>query len=679
MDLKDIQQKLQRLGLRDRPSQLHMIQSTFEAIEQQHILCIEAPTGTGKTLSYLIASEMARKPKQKVIISTATIALQEQLVSKDLPLLEKCLDKKIRYTLAKGRQNYLCLAKLQDDVAQSDFFLNHDAMDCLRQHIDNHFWNGDKEELSAPIAGSDWQRVTTNSAGCSGKHCQFYENCYFFKARNKIYTADYIITNHSLLLSDIELGGGVLLPEPENNIYILDECHHLPHRSVAHFAKTSKIMGSIEWINPVNFSVQRAIAKKHVASSWQQKVNQCTLRLVEHIKQLKAQLDLNLLHFIENIWRITTDAIAAFESIKSIAQLSSELQHYCEEIQKTLEDEAEFMTDKTGEDYQQLNNLLTQFKFILSKVSDFSATWQLFCQVQPDKQPPIARWFEKINDDYYCHCSPINVSQQLKELLWKKVENGALLCSATVRSLGSYDTFLRKTGLKQLENVKTKTMPAIFNYQHSVIFIPKMQYEPSGQQQQAHRQEANALLHQLILPQSGTLVLFTSRQAMQEALQQLRADIALDVLTQGQHSKLKLIETHKKRIDQGRRSIIFGLASFAEGIDLPAEYCQHVIIHKLPFAVPSDPIELTRSEWISQHKRNPFMLATLPETSIKLTQYVGRLIRQESDIGIVTILDRRLYSKNYGKQLLENLPPFFRLINSSIETLKKQPQIAELF
>lgn len=679
MDLKDIQSKFKQLGLRDRPSQLHMIQCVFDALKKEHILCIEAPTGTGKTLSYLLASEMARTDKRKIVVSTATIALQEQLISKDLPLLERLLNKKIRYAIAKGRQNYLCLAKLYQDEEQADIFGDNRSVDYLKNQVTSQFWNGDKEELSQSVPDQEWQNVTTNSAGCSGKNCQYYEQCYFYKARNKIHTADFIITNHSLLLSDIELGAGILLPDPIDNIYIIDECHHLPQRSISHFAKTSKLLGAMEWINQINFNVQRAIATKSIANSWLSKINPSTARLVETIKQLKAQLDLNTFQFSENIWRIVPQDVAQFSMVQPIATESSNLQQYCDEIQKTLENELELLDDKSSEHFQLLAKQLTQMKFIASKVGEFATTWRLFCLPQQEKQPPIARWFEKTLDDYYCHCSPINASQQLKELLWDKIANGALLCSATVRSLGSFNNFLRKTGLKQLKQTRTETMPAIFNYKNSIIFIPKMQYEPSGNQQHNHRREAIELLTQLILPKSGTLVLFTSKSAMHETFQQLAPHIIFDVLMQGEQSKQKLIETHKKRIEQQRRSIIFGLASFAEGIDLPAEYCQHVIIHKLPFAVPSDPIELTRSEWISQHKLNPFTLATLPETSTRLTQYVGRLIRQEDDIGVVTILDRRLYSKQYGKQLLGNLPPFSRLINSSVEVLKQQPMIAELF
>jgi len=682
MDLKQIQKQFKRHGLRDRPAQLEMIEKVNNTVKQKQILIVEAPTGTGKTISYLLGSFYAKTSKQNVIISTATIALQEQLIKKDLPLLTKLIDEKVRFALAKGRQNYLCLAKLYQDSDQQDLFTQNTTLQYLRDQVESDFWDGDKENLKTVISDDTWQSVTTDSNGCSGKRCSFYEKCFFYKARNKMHTADFIVTNHSLLLSDLELGAGVLLPEPENNIYIIDECHHLPERSISHFSKSVHLLGSVEWINQINFITQRTINSKQIQSSWHSKITQCIASLVDNIKHLKAQLDGNIMSFAENTWRIKENEISQFEVIKALRHSSAELLKYLDEIITTLEKELELCdSNKDAESAQLIAKHLTQFKFVQSRIKNFNATWEMFSTTRQAKEPPIARWFEQSagQNDYICHCSPINVGLQLKSLFWDLVKNGALLCSATVRSLGSFDNFQRRSGLKTLEHVQTAIMPAIFDYQHSVIFIPTMENEPAGKEQDKHRLEALDLLPQLILPRTGTLVLFTSRSAMEETYRLIDIDIKSDVLMQGQHSKNQLIEKHKKRIRDGQRSIIFGLSSMAEGVDLPADYCQHVIIHKLPFAVPSSPVELTRNEWITQHNLNPFMLATLPETSIKLTQYIGRLIRQEDDIGIVTILDRRLYSKGYGKKLLENLPPFTQLINCKLKKLKEQTSIAALF
>jgi ATP-dependent DNA helicase DinG len=286
-------------------------------------------------------------------------------------------------------------------------------------------------------------------------------------------------------------------------------------------------------------------------------------------------------------------------------------------------------------------------------------------------QTPMACWFEacetRDGEDYTLHTSPINVSEAMQALFWNKVEQSVVLCSATLRSMGKFDDFLRKLGLKNNTRVRCEQLSSPFFYQHSVLFVPMMRYEPSQINQTEHLQEMVELLPQFILPHSGTLVLFTSRQAMWCVFKQLDLALQNDILLQDDYSKIALIQRHKKQIDSGARSIIFGLASFAEGIDLPGKYCEHVIIQKIPFLVPSDPIAKTRSEWLKKHRKDAFQLVTLPETSTKLAQYVGRLLRHEEDRGIVTILDKRLYSKQYGQSLLENMPAFTRLLRYSAQ------------
>ncbi len=685
MDIKDVKKKFQQNGLQERDSQLEMIQTAYKAIEKKGITCIEAPTGTGKTLSYCIAAYLAKKEKQHIIISTATIALQEQLVNNDLPLLARLLDEKISWSLAKGRRRHVCLAKLYQDADQGDLLVESDHKQRLKKLIENNLWDGDRDSLDKSIPEQEWSEISTDTSGCSGKRCELYSDCTFYKKRKKMHTADFIVTNHSLLLSDLELGSGVLLPEPKNNIYVIDECHHLPEKALSHFAKSTSILGAHDWINQLNKTISRAANNKEIAKDLPSKVNPCTLKLIEHLKELNTFLGQNALQFDNKIWRIDEQEIKHFESIKHILTYSSELNRYCQQIIEHLEQQYEAHEKSNPDAAEGISKRLTNFKFSATKVKNFVETWSLFLHQRLDKEAPIARWFESVEKkeaasiEYLCHCSPINVSQRLENLFWNKVQNGAVLCSATVRSLGNFDNYLRKTGLREHAGVSTAIMPSFFHYERSIVFIPKMTSEPSGKQQSAHRQEVIDLLPTLILPKAGTLILFTSRSAMLETQDNLPPELQADLIVQGAANKMKLIEKHKKRIRRGKRSILMGLASFAEGLDLPADFCQHVIIHKLPFAVPSNPIELTRSEWLEKNKLNAFMLSTLPETSIKLTQYVGRLIRQETDIGIVTILDRRLYTKAYGKNLINNLPSFQRLINTSIDDLKSQESIKHLY
>lgn len=677
-NIKNISEQLTRNGLQHRDAQLAMINDAHDAIKNNLILCIEAPTGTGKTLSYTIAGYLAKTKIHTLIISTATIALQTQLIEKDLPLLEKILDCKIHYTLAKGRRHYVCHQRLLKPLEQADFLNDQTDLEKLQTLLETQQWNGDRDQLNLNIDNNTWQSISTDSSGCSGKLCEFYEDCAFFKARKKAHQAEIVVVNHSLLLSDLELGGGAILPEPEKSIYIIDECHHLPSKALDHFSKSDTIMGSIEWINRLTKLLTTAIQAKLIDETSQKNLNDSTHQLVNTLTQLRDILDLNEQLFDNDIWRLETIDEPLQEVARAIKNNSTNTLMQTDTIYQKLEQDLQ--EKKYNPDEKNIaEKLISGLGFIISRAENLLATFQLFSHQRQAKEAPIAKWFEKRGDAYFCHASPIHIGHELKNYFWNKIENGAVLCSATISALGSFDDFCRRSGLKNHEQYREKSVASFFDYKKSVLYLPAMHHEPAGLNQEAHRREAIELLPELILPNTGTLVLFTSRKAMEETYDKMPVELAMDILMQSFQSKNKLIEKHKNRIRNGERSVLFGLTSFGEGLDLPADFCQHVIIHKLPFAVPSTPIELTRNEWLKKNNLNAFMLSSLPQTSIRLTQYVGRLIRQENDIGIVTILDKRLYTKPYGKQLLANLPAFQLLINQNISTLKATKSIQHLY
>lgn len=678
MDIKDIAKKLTRAGLTHRDAQLAMIQDVFDALQKNKILCIEAPTGTGKTLSYCIGSHFAKSKKNTIVISTATIALQEQLVKKDLPLLETILNEKINITLAKGRRRYVCHARVFKSDWQSELFDDNKNLSHIQSQLEKHLWNGDRDELDIHIPNQEWQKISTDSAGCTGKLCEFYEDCAFIKARKKIHTADIVVANHSLLLSDLELGGGAILPEPEKCIYIIDECHHLPSKALDHFACSATVMGNVDWINQLTKTLTKALQEKKITDKTQENINTKTHELVQTLTHVRDFLDLNSKQFEDKQWRIKKIPEELLTLGKSVFKQAAEVMADCELILSNLEEHNK-TKNLSPQDKDEAGKFIASLGFVVSRAKNVVETWALFCHPRKEKEAPIARWFEERDDAYLCHTSPINVSQQLKETFWDRAENGAILCSATVRALGKFDDFTRKAGLKNNDHYREKSVGSFFDYSKSLLFVPQMKSTPSGMNQDAHRDECIELLPQLILPKTGTLVLFTSRYSMEKIFDRMPNHIAKDILLQTSSNKNKLIEQHKNRIRNGKRSILFGLASFGEGLDLTADFCQHVIIHKLPFAVPSTPIEVTRNEWIESNGMNAFMLSALPAASIRLTQYAGRLIRQETDVGIVTILDKRLYSKGYGKQLLNNLPEFERLINEEVATLKAHKNAAQFY
>jgi ATP-dependent DNA helicase DinG len=669
MDIDALCEKLKRHGLQDRSSQRQMIEAVYSALEKNKILCIEAPTGTGKTLSYGIASLEAHKAKQHIVISTATIALQEQLISKDLPLLTKLTDKEFKYALAKGRRRYVCHARLYDQQIQVELLDEDKHLEELQSLLENKKWRGDRDELKTYVPDSTWQQISTDASGCSGKRCAFYEDCAFYRARRKMHAADIIVANHSLLLSDLELGGGAILPDMETCVYIIDECHHLAQKALSHFAKMAGILNTVEWINQFTKALSKAEQLGEVDKSLPETVKPLTHNLVQQLKTLNDYLEDHDNRFVEDIWRPTENELSAIRELANeIKTASRQVYSHCYALQQEMEAKITHNEKIKKEPNEELNRLFININFVTGRAKNLYDTWMKFCHERKKNEAPIARWFSK-GKNYHCHAAPINVSKELEDYFWDKVENGVILCSATVRSLGNFNDFHRRSGLTDDKRVIDVAIDPFFDYSQSILYIPTMQHAPQGKDQEAHHQEVLGLLPQLIPAEAGSLVLFASIRAMELTYDDLPDEIIDDVLMQNQYSKRRIIELHKDNIRKGQRSILFGLASFGEGLDLPADFCQHVIIHKLPFSVPTTPLEVTRNEWLKSNNKNPFMLATLPETSLRLTQYIGRLIRQETDKGIVTILDKRLYSRQYGSSLLKGLPGFRRLINKPIDEL----------
>ena len=262
------------------------------------------------------------------------------------------------------------------------------------------------------------------------------------------------------------------------------------------------------------------------------------------------------------------------------------------------------------------------------------------------------------DEDLLLASAPIVAAEHLIERIWSHAF-GAVLTSATLRSLGRFEPFLAAAGLP--EETVCAELPSPFDYPRlGVLRVPAMRSD--GGDRDAHTAEVGRLLPDLVGSNQAALVLFTSWRQMRDVFEAMPRSLRDDILMQGQHSRQYILDSHRSRVDDGARSIIFGLASFGEGIDLPGGYVSHVIIVKLPFAVPDDPMALAQAEWVESRGGNAFMEVSVPEASLRLTQACGRLIRSEQDQGAITLLDRRIVSRRYGQAMLAALPPFSREI-----------------
>ena len=301
---------------------------------------------------------------------------------------------------------------------------------------------------------------------------------------------------------------------------------------------------------------------------------------------------------------------------------------------------------------------------LLGRAEGALGLWQEYAVTGEGETPPKARWITLLNSNgqygFELRCSPILAADILQEYLWSRAA-GVIVTSATITALNSFERFILHSGAPREANYKIVASP--FNYANAVFSVPPMDCDPGDAQ--AHTLALVEQLPHLLDAREGSLVLFSSRRQMLEVFQGIDGALRDLVLRQGDYSKQEILRRHREIIDAGRGSVIFGLASFAEGVDLPGDYCRHVVIAKIPFAVPDSPLEAALAEWVEAQGRNAFMEISVPDAALRLVQASGRLLRTEQDTGRVTLMDRRILTRRYGRAILDSLPPFRRELAGS--------------
>ncbi len=648
---------------------------------QGHVCVVEAGTGTGKTVAYLLASlPIAAEKNKKVVLSSATVALQEQVVFKDLPDILKNSGLNFSFALAKGRGRYVCLSKL-DRLTSSDNpeqlipvydeeYLEFSAEDKhlydeLVTALADGEWDGDRDNWQTEIDQGAWQRVTTDHRQCSGRRCSHIRNCSFFKAREQLEEVDCIVANHDLVLADLALGGGAILSAPEETIYIFDEGHHLPEKALNHFSLHTRFRSTIRWLGQSEGLWPSLIEALEDAQYFNElaKPVEATLKGVRtilethlpFIQELTAVIDRSertpRMRFEHGIVPPQLEILAE-ELMQGFSQLVSILQNLHREVEELLN------TSAPSVPQVDLENIYPILASWLARAEGNYALWKSYVNTAQDEAWPIARWitlteFSEQND-YEFVSSPILASRALEEDLWSR-SFAAIVTSATLTALNSFDRFKYRAGTGDQDTYEVVPSPFRFS-ENAELHVPACAIEASDAL--AHTDNLIENLPDLISLENGTLVLFSSRRQMQDVYEALPHTLKNSILIQGSESKQQLIKKHKSRIDDELGSVIFGLASFAEGVDLPGKYCEHVIIAKIPFAVPDDPLESAMGEWIEKQGGNAFMQISVPDAAMRLLQACGRLLRTETDSGKITILDKRLLTKRYGKAILESLPPY---------------------
>ena len=669
-----------------RPQQIEMSQFIADRLQNadfQRLAIVEAPTGVGKTLAYVAgAIDTALEQKKMLVISTATVNLQQQLLQKDLPEFARATGKEIKFIQAKGRRRYLCPSKLISviDDNQQDLTFDVDskyqkakrqsrAKDLFTQW-DKGQWDGDRDSRSDSIEPALWHEISTDSEGCAGKSCSKYQRCPYYQVRRDMATAQVIVANHDLVLSDADLGGGLVLPNPEEVLFVFDEAHNLPQKALDHAAKAlnfAQLYQTTETADSVLKKLTKALVyREHDFGFMVMELRRDLPAVITLLQQMETLLKSDDLVKDVMAGKISEPRIY-WQSplVKALVTPCQGLLQRANIIYKHYKVFAQWLKD--GIETQQVPNkvaesLLPQVgtvQNIFGYLIDFMG---LFLDEDKQDLPPNVRWLSYENfsksKTLVINAGPMSAAYFLEKSLWNRAY-GAILTSATLRGMGLFQKFRSDCGLQRFNESHFLAVKSPFNYQQqATLSLPEMKSLPN-EHFSDWQKEVVSQLSSVIDKTEATLVLFTSKVVMDYVYQQLPKDIETLVLVQGDNlSPKNMLIEHIKRVESGKGSIIFGMDRFAEGVDLPGNLCTHVVITKLPFPVFTRPIEQAKQEWILRSGGQPFLSLSLPAVSIRLIQACGRLLRKETDSGRITILDRRLLTKNYGKKLLEHLPDY---------------------
>jgi ATP-dependent DNA helicase DinG len=674
-------------GFRSRPAQTRMIAEVARALSHAGgAAVIEAPTGTGKSMAYLIAgAEVARAQKKKLLIATATVALQEQLVERDIPLYLKLNGSEAKVALAKGRGRYLCPRNVRmaanSLVDSGQMGLGFDAdlalwskppaerdKTVLRRLIDafdRNEWNGDMD--AAPETPGDMLRamITTSAGGCTGRRCAQFMACPFFAARRAVADADIIVANQDLVLSDLTMPGdddnwgGVILPKPDDTLYVFDEAHHMPNKTIDRGAADVPLGIAVRQISRLARQVHAAysLTDKEVIAKLTLDAGDAKLQeLSDALEDLEREIKLSWLpdpSETEPMYRGSLGQLPDtwVQHATSLYILTSEVHRWLTTVRRTVTEMSE------GGPTQEA--LSRELGIALERMDRQVRTWRAWSSDDPEHAPPLARWVTLSHDQQFvCHASAVSAGALLRAILWDNA-SAAIMTSATLSAGGNFRGFADAVGLP--DDAVTISLPSPFDLSvQARLEVPALSALPD--ERELHAQAVTDWLAEHLDWDAGNLVLFTSRAKLERVLQRLPIDKVRKVRAQGSLGKTQLIAEHVAAVESGKGSTLFGLASFGEGLDLPGKLCETVVITQLPFAVPTDPVGATYAEWLESRGRNPFLEVSVPEATRLLTQYCGRLIRSETDRGRIVLLDRRVVTRHYGSQMLKALPPFQRVI-----------------
>jgi len=618
-------------GFKPREPQREMAQAVAKAITDGRELVVEAGTGTGKTYAYLAP---ALRSGKKVIISTGSKALQDQLYSRDLPTVAKALDFKGRLALLKGRSNYLCLERLeQQALAGGDL-----PVQTLSEVIQLRSWaieatDGDISNCTNVAEDSSvWPLVTSTNDNCLGQDCPLYKDCFVVKARKKAMEADVVVVNHHLFLADMvvkESGFAELIPEAE--VMIFDEAHQIPDIASQYFGQSVSSRQLLDLARDISIAYRTEVRDA-------QQLQKSADRLAQSTQDFRLQLG-------DPGYRGNLRELLAQPAIQRALLLLDDALELCYDVAK-LSLGRSALLDAAFE-------RAVIYRSRIKRLKDVD-------------QPGYSYWYECNSRHFTLALTPLSVADKFKEVIAQKAGTW-IFTSATLSVNDRLSHFTDRLGI---DNARTLLLASPFDYaSQALLCVPRGL--PTPNQPHAARHLAR-MLQPLIEANNGRcFMLCTSHSMMRELAEQFRATMTLPVLLQGETSKGQLLE----QFVSAGNALLVATSSFWEGVDVRGDALSLVIIDKLPFTSPDDPLLKARMEDCRIRGGDPFDDVQLPDAVITLKQGVGRLIRDVDDRGVLVICDNRLVMRPYGAVFLNSLPPTPRTrdINRAVEFLNSPP------